>query len=194
MLVQFVKVFPNILTFFRLIGAPALFFLLWHGNVHAFTLFVFLVVSDFFDGKIARRFNAVSIWGEKWDPVADKLLVLPLLVYFWHQGSAGLVPVMVIWIREGMIIYFRGIAYAQKIRTPSLMLGKLKMVFESLALGLFLLGQNIFGNYILWAAAFFATTSLIQYMLRWPFVLEYCLTILIKTWLLAKKWWSSVFG
>ncbi|MEK9175275.1 MAG: CDP-alcohol phosphatidyltransferase family protein [Patescibacteria group bacterium] len=164
---------PNAITLFRLIGAPIFFILLYLGYSTTFPLFVVLVVSDFLDGRIARWQGSMSLWGEKWDPIADKILVLPLLLYFLSIGQARFVPVFLICFRELIIIYFRGLANSKNIRTPSLFMGKLKMVFESIALGLFILEISGLANIVLWLAMIFAMVSLIQYALRWQFVREY---------------------
>ena len=69
---------PNAITLFRLIGAPIFFTLLYLDYSATFPLFVVLVVSDFLDGCIARWQGSMSLWGERWDPIADKILILPL--------------------------------------------------------------------------------------------------------------------
>ncbi|HLC94888.1 MAG TPA: CDP-alcohol phosphatidyltransferase family protein [Patescibacteria group bacterium] len=161
---------PNAITLFRLVGAPIFFLLLYSGGHAAFYLYVLLVVSDFLDGLIARWQHSVSLWGERWDPIADKLLIIPTLLYFWSIGVADLVPVFAICVRELIVIYFRGVAQGKHIRTPSMMVGKLKMVFESIALGLLILGMHAIGNTTLWVAMTFALASLIQYARHWPFV------------------------
>lgn len=132
-----------------------------------------LAVSDVLDGRIARWQGSASLWGERWDPIADKILVLPLLLYFWSIEQAHFVPIFFICFRELIIIYFRGLASGKNIRTPSLFIGKLKMVFESVALGLFILGVSGPANVVLWFAMLFAIVSLIQYAIRWQFVREY---------------------
>jgi len=46
------------------------------------TLFVLAVVTDFFDGFLARRWHVVSDFGRMIDPIADKLLVAGCLIAF----------------------------------------------------------------------------------------------------------------
>jgi len=46
------------------------------------TLFLFAVITDFFDGFLARRWNVVSDFGRMIDPIADKLLVAGCLIAF----------------------------------------------------------------------------------------------------------------
>lgn len=160
---------PNAITLLRLIGAPVFLILLYGGHA-SFYLYTLLVLSDFLDGRIARWQHSVSLWGERWDPIADKLLIIPTLLYFWGTGVADFVPVFAICMRELIVIYFRGVARGKNIRTPSMMIGKLKMVFESIALAVLILGMYTTGNVLLWIAMMFALASLVQYARHWPFV------------------------
>lgn len=69
---------PNLLSIFRLVLA----FAFWYQYTHAETSLQFTVaglllvvsgITDFLDGKIARRFNMVSELGKMLDPIADKV-------------------------------------------------------------------------------------------------------------------------
>ena len=75
------KLLINTITFSRIIAGPILFLLLNYSNQYGliFLLFLWAAMSDFFDGFLARKFNATSQLGEILDPIADKILVLFLL-------------------------------------------------------------------------------------------------------------------
>lgn len=69
---------PNVLSFLRLIFAAA--FVMLYKNDNTFTenipAIIVLAISgltDFFDGRIARRFGMISEWGKILDPIADKV-------------------------------------------------------------------------------------------------------------------------
>lgn len=49
------------------------------GYLLAFVLFFLAGVTDYFDGYLARKYNAVSQLGEILDPIADKILILFVL-------------------------------------------------------------------------------------------------------------------
>lgn len=49
------------------------------GYLLAFLLFLFAGITDYFDGYLARKHNAVSQLGEILDPIADKILILFIL-------------------------------------------------------------------------------------------------------------------
>ena len=106
------KHLPNILTSMRLVLAlfmfvalaaaaggvpyvsdqlePAQQFALQRWAVIAF---VVAAVTDFFDGWLARRLNAETVWGAILDPIGDKVLVcgaiLGLLSWAWWRAEQG---------------------------------------------------------------------------------------------------------
>jgi cardiolipin synthase (CMP-forming) len=72
---------PNVLSALRLVGVPVFLWLLFtHQDVWAFVVLALSGISDYLDGKIARRFHLVSRLGQLLDPIADRLYVLTTLV------------------------------------------------------------------------------------------------------------------
>ena len=71
----------NILTLSRILLAAIIFVLLMlpDGYLLALILFFLAGVTDYFDGYLARKYNAVSQLGEILDPIADKILILFVL-------------------------------------------------------------------------------------------------------------------
>jgi len=68
----------NLLTFARIIIAAIIFGLLALKNYYVLTLILFIIagVTDYFDGFLARKYNATSQIGEILDPLADKILII----------------------------------------------------------------------------------------------------------------------
>ena len=71
----------NILTLSRIFLAAIIYVLLMspEGYFLALVLFLLAGVTDYFDGYLARKYNAVSQLGEILDPIADKILILFVL-------------------------------------------------------------------------------------------------------------------
>ena len=71
----------NILTLSRILLASIIFVLLISpdGYLLALILFFMAGVTDYLDGYLARKHNAVSQLGEILDPIADKILILFVL-------------------------------------------------------------------------------------------------------------------
>ena len=68
----------NLLTFTRIIFAIIIFLFLALKNYYFFALVLFLIagLTDYFDGFLARKYNASSQIGEILDSLADKILII----------------------------------------------------------------------------------------------------------------------
>ena len=64
---------PNILTIIRFLFIPSIIVALAYDNyILALILFTLSSLTDVLDGKIARKYNAISDFGKLMDPLADK--------------------------------------------------------------------------------------------------------------------------
>ena len=75
------SIFINILTLSRIFLAGIIFLLLMSPDAYLLALILFFIagITDYFDGYLARKYNAVSQVGEILDPIADKVLILFVL-------------------------------------------------------------------------------------------------------------------
>jgi CDP-diacylglycerol--glycerol-3-phosphate 3-phosphatidyltransferase len=77
---------PNKLTIIRICIIPFYILFLEIGGfyniVFAFFLFCIASITDFLDGKIARKNKIVTVFGIFFDPIADKLLISAAFIYF----------------------------------------------------------------------------------------------------------------
>src|SRR5690349_4799050 len=78
---------PNILSMARLVGVPVFLWLILRpefcgpqSDGWALLVLMFSGVSDYLDGKLARRWNQISSLGRLLDPAADRLYILSTLV------------------------------------------------------------------------------------------------------------------
>ena len=71
----------NLLTFARIVIAVIIFGILTIKNYYFVALILFFIagLTDYFDGFLARKYNATSQIGEILDPLADKILIIFLL-------------------------------------------------------------------------------------------------------------------
>ena len=84
---------PNLLSLIRILLVPVFAVLFYQGHVLWAVFVLFLSgVSDFFDGKIARRFHQVSALGKVLDPVADKITQITIAVMLFlefHKSASS---------------------------------------------------------------------------------------------------------
>src|SRR5678816_4442011 len=72
---------PNALSVLRLVGVPVfLWAILSHHDLLALAVLTASGVTDYLDGKIARRYGLVSRVGQLLDPIADRLYILSTLL------------------------------------------------------------------------------------------------------------------
>ncbi|RAK58093.1 CDP-diacylglycerol--glycerol-3-phosphate 3-phosphatidyltransferase [Phenylobacterium deserti] len=155
------KSLPNILTSLRLVLALFMFVALAAAagalpgvgnNIEqqtqftlqkwAFWSFVIAAVTDFFDGWLARRMNATSIWGAILDPIGDKVLVCGAILGLLMSGQIAIaLPAGLILFREFTVSALREVGAAKGVKLPVTMLAKWKTTLQltALAVELFLI-------------------------------------------------------
>lgn len=92
---------PNILGYFRLLLLPVIGVAVvedWYEAKVA--LLGISALTDFLDGKIARRFNQVTELGKVLDPVADKLTLCVLFFCLGIQNRYARVIVILMFAKE----------------------------------------------------------------------------------------------
>ncbi len=149
---------PNLLTLSRIAAAPILVWLLidptpMRSNL-ATVLFFLACLSDWLDGRLARRRGTVTNIGKFLDPLADKVLILSALIMLCAATLEPRVPawiVVLLTAREVGVTTLRAIASDEGIVLGSEALGKAKTIFETVAL-VPLLAHASFGPFNLHAA------------------------------------------
>ena len=72
----------NVITLSRILCAILIYLILYLESNYSIALFLFFIASfsDFLDGYLARKTNSESVLGEILDPIADKLLIVFVLI------------------------------------------------------------------------------------------------------------------
>jgi CDP-diacylglycerol---glycerol-3-phosphate 3-phosphatidyltransferase len=111
----------------------------WDFEGHAYwatALFAVAMATDWFDGRLARRSGRASALGTLLDPIADKLLVLSVLIVLVDQRVFAGWIVAAIVARELLVSGLRLAALERGRVLEARDLGKLKTWAQALAAGL----------------------------------------------------------
>lgn len=136
---------PNILTTARLILVPIFAYLmLGTGNYPAAVAVLLLsCFTDILDGYIARHYNMISNFGKVYDPFADKLMQITVIVCL---AISGIIPwwiIAVIICKEIAMIVIGGILYIKKIVVYSRWYGKASTVIFYIAMTAITIWNNM---------------------------------------------------
>ena len=137
---------PNKITIFRMFIAP-LFLVLYfldfkYKMLVSAIIFAVGAVTDAIDGHLARKNNIVTNFGKFLDPIADKMLVTAGFLALMQDGLCNIWIVMFMITREFAVTSVRLIAAAQGVVIPANIGGKIKTVFQMVALvSIMVIGQ-----------------------------------------------------
>jgi CDP-diacylglycerol--glycerol-3-phosphate 3-phosphatidyltransferase len=102
---------PNQLTFLRILLTPVFVALLFSSELllRQFSLIVFVLalLTDWYDGWVARRWGYVTRWGTFLDPLADKVVTSSALIAFVYLDLVPAWPVWAIVFRDVVITFLR---------------------------------------------------------------------------------------
>ena len=86
---------PNLLSLIRILLIPVFGVLFYRGEV-LWSVIVLAIsgLTDFLDGKIARKFNQVSALGKLLDPIADKLTQITIAIVIFLEFNKSSDPTM----------------------------------------------------------------------------------------------------
>jgi CDP-diacylglycerol--glycerol-3-phosphate 3-phosphatidyltransferase len=156
----------NALTAVRIILVPVFLVALFVGDGHetfwrvvAFVVFATAVITDRFDGEIARSYGLVTEFGKLADPIADKALIGAALIGLSLLGDLPWWVTVLILVREIGVTVLR-FAVLRRGVIPASRGGKLKTLVQAVAIGLFVLplsGTWLVAAWILMGAAIILT-------------------------------------
>jgi CDP-diacylglycerol--glycerol-3-phosphate 3-phosphatidyltransferase len=97
-------------------------------------VFILASLTDLLDGLLARRYNLVTSMGKFLDPLADKLLVVSVLIMLVELGWLPAWIVILILVREMTVTGLRAVAAEKGLVMAADTYGKLKTLVQVIAL------------------------------------------------------------
>jgi CDP-diacylglycerol--glycerol-3-phosphate 3-phosphatidyltransferase len=142
------------------------------GATVAAAVFCFAAATDWFDGRLARRWDVTTNLGSFLDTTADKLLVTGGLVGLVAVDRASPWIAVIIVGRELVIMGLRGALAAEGVVMAPSRMGKAKTMVQFLAIALAMVrpGTPVAGLYVdewaMLAAAAVTVASAVEYLAR----------------------------
>lgn len=114
---------PNALTMIRMLLIPVYWFVFMAGHTGwGLAIFAAASITDLLDGHIARKYQLITDFGKLMDPLADKLMVLSVMLSLAIRGMAPWAALLIILCKEaimvlgGLLLYKKGVVvYSEKI-------------------------------------------------------------------------------
>ena len=171
------------LTYARIALVPLVMALIAFGDELRYygiaaVLFLGAAFTDFLDGRLARKWGAVTSLGAFLDTTADKLLVTGVLIALVQEDRASMWVATIIIGRELMIMGLRGLIAADgTVMKPSIW-GKLKANVQFLAITLAIIrfpidiGPLLLDEWVMIAATGVTVMSGVEYLSRFSHLLS----------------------
>lgn len=182
---------PNKLTLLRIVLVPIFIIFMalpkeWGFNIWiALAVFCIAAITDFIDGKIARKHNLVTKFGKIMDPLADKMLVSAGFIMLTYLGVIPGWMTAIIILRDFFVNALRMFGADNNKDLAAGLSGKIKTSFELISVPLALIGLNLgeanaFG-------AFIADTTSMSMTIPALFVNVF-MSVCVATALIATIW------
>ena len=125
---------PNILTTIRFLLIPVFIYIFFQQDVasiiHATYIFLLAGITDILDGFLARKYNLITKWGQAMDPLADKLMLMTVLICFTIKNYLPSWVIVIVGLKEilmifgGLLLYYK----KDKVVIPANKFGKIATV------------------------------------------------------------------
>ncbi len=148
---------PNMLTYGRILVTPLVMLcLMVQGPAHTFdwnrtfsfiaaVFFILAGISDIVDGYYARKYGQVSLVGKLFDPMADKVIHMAVMVMLIPMGRIPAWFVVLHLFRELAISGLRSVAAAEGLVISAGVSGKRKTAWLNVGLSGLLIYYDFWG-------------------------------------------------
>ena len=102
----------------------------------AVVIFILASITDYWDGYLARARKEITVYGKLLDPLADKFLVVTVLILLMERGAIHSVVVILLVCRELGITGLRALASSEGVVIAASSGGKVKTLTQMSALPL----------------------------------------------------------
>ncbi|MBE5781975.1 MAG: CDP-alcohol phosphatidyltransferase family protein [Clostridiales bacterium] len=131
---------PNVLTMIRMLLIPVYWALFMQGHRFvALAVFILASLTDLADGYIARKYHLITNFGKLMDPLADKLMVLSVMLSLALRSFVPWAPLIILLCKEGLMVLGGVVLLKKGVVVYAEKIGKIAQTFvvSSLVLSFF---------------------------------------------------------
>lgn len=160
---------PNLLTTIRFLLVPLFVYVFFlesnESIIYATYIFIIAGITDVLDGYLARKYNLITKWGQVMDPLADKLMLITVLICFTIRNYIPVWIIIIVGLKEilmiigGLFLYYK----KDKIVIPANKFGKIATV--NFYIAILYTAFNPYSIIPVTLAMVFTLFALIQYIL-----------------------------
>jgi len=135
------KNIPDLLALFRIFSAPVILYLLLLDGTNEGLMLLPAVIAfiaawtDFFDGRLARKWDVSSKTGAFLDTIADKIFITFIFVGFTYIERVSIWITVLLIVREFIITGLRGLAGNEGLMIQPSKFGKVKASLQFWSIG-----------------------------------------------------------
>ena len=116
---------PNVLTMIRALLIPVYWVVFMQGHHYtALAIFVAASLTDLADGYIARKYDLVTDFGKLMDPLADKLMVISVMLSLALKGMAPWAALAILLCKEAIMVLGGAILLKKGVVVYAIWIGK----------------------------------------------------------------------
>ena len=113
-------------------------------------IFIISMITDFLDGYFARKNNQITVFGKLFDPLADKITITITLIFLSYFQYTYVYIVIFMIIRDLIVDGSRNIFAKNNLKIEASIYGKLKTIFQSVAIPIILFLIPIVDSNVWW--------------------------------------------
>ena len=157
---------PNLISLIRVILIlPSLIFFNGGHIYWGLSMLILIIITDFGDGLVARRYKNVTDFGKVFDPICDKIVIISLFIYLILNKDFPLWFFLTLISRD-IVLSYLGILVKRKngIMPEANFPGKIMVNTIALLIIGLLMDMNILAQFGLLSSAIFLAYSTIVYL------------------------------
>lgn len=113
-------------------------------------IFIISMITDFLDGYFARKNNQITVFGKLFDPLADKITITITLIFLSYFQYTYIYIVIFMIIRDLIVDGSRNIFAKNNLKIEASIYGKLKTIFQSVAIPIILFLIPVIDSNVWW--------------------------------------------